>query len=111
MKTLRNKARRFWPALTAALALCSTAPLACVPPQPATVSMRLQGNVRDASVTIDDIYIGKLAFVAQRGVALPPGRHRISVEKAGYFPWDTVVEVHEGDLLVHLNAVLQPIPD
>lgn len=83
----------------------------CVPPEPATVSMRMKGNVRDASVTIDDQYIGKLAFVAQRGVALPPGRHRISVEKTGYFPWDTIVEVKEGDPPVHLQADLQRIPD
>ncbi len=94
-----------------ALVLGCMAPAGCMPPSAPTVSMRMKGNVQDATVTIDDQYIGKLAFVAERGVALPPGRHRISVEKPGYFPWDTVVEVHEGDPPVYLHAVLQPIPD
>ncbi len=48
---------------------------------PPTVSLRVQGNVADAQVTIDDIPVGALAFVAARGVALPPGRHRITVER------------------------------
>jgi hypothetical protein len=94
-----------------ALALACAAPAGCMPPSAPTVSMRMTGNVRDATVTIDDQYLGKLAFVAERGVALPPGRHRISVEKTGYFPWDTVVDVHEGDPPVYLEAVLQPIPE
>ena len=58
---------------------------ACVARTPATVSLRVKGNVPDASVTIDDQYIGALAYVAAHGVALPPGAHRITVEKAGYF--------------------------
>ena len=39
---------------------------------PHTVSLRVQGNVPDAQVTIDDQAVGVLAFVASRGVALPP---------------------------------------
>jgi hypothetical protein len=71
--------------------------------------MRIKGNVRDASVTVDDQYIGALAFVASRGVALPPGKHRITVEKAGYFPWDRLVEATEAP--IHLDVVLTKIPD
>jgi hypothetical protein len=74
-----------------------------------TVSLRMQGNVPDAQVTIDDMPIGALAYVAAHGVALPPGRHRITVEKAGYFPWDAVVEAD--DTPIHLQVKLVPIPD
>jgi hypothetical protein len=81
----------------------------CTPMAARTVSMRLKGNVRDASVTVDDQYIGALAFVASRGVALPPGEHRITVEKAGYFPWDRLVEANEAP--IHLDVVLTKIPD
>jgi hypothetical protein len=94
-------------AAAAGLALASCAPA----PQPKTVSLRLSGKVPEAQVTIDDQYVGFLAVVQRRGVALPVGTHRISVERTGYFPWDRLVEVHEGDPPVHLDAVLTPIPD
>ena len=88
------------------LATCS-----CAPRTPATVSLRMQGNVADASVTIDDEYVGALAFVAVRGVALPPGTHRITIEKVGYFPWDRLVEAKPGDRPIHLRVELAAIPD
>ncbi|MGK3963235.1 PEGA domain-containing protein [Sorangium sp. So ce118] len=84
---------------------------ACAARTPATVSLRVKGNVPDASVTIDDQYIGALAFVAARGVALPPGAHRITVEKAGYFAWDRLVEAKSGDPPIHLQVQLTRVPD
>lgn len=86
------------------------APAACAPSAPQTVSMRLHGQVPDASVIIDDSYVGTLAAVQERGVALPPGKHRITVEKPGYFPWDKLVVVAEGDAPLRLEVVLQPLP-
>jgi hypothetical protein len=79
--------------------------------QPRTTSLRVAGAAPDASVTIDDRYLGTFAYVAQKGVALPPGKHRITVEKAGFFPWDRLVEAHDGDPPVHLDVTLTPIPD
>ncbi|MDC0681912.1 MULTISPECIES: PEGA domain-containing protein [Sorangium] len=84
---------------------------ACVARTPATVSLRVKGNVPDASVTIDDQYIGALAYVAAHGVALPPGAHRITVEKAGYFAWDRLVEARSGAPPIHLQVQLTPVPD
>jgi hypothetical protein len=90
-----------------ALGLCA----ACVPSAPAkTVSLRMKGNVGDASVTIDEEYLGVLAHVARRGVALPPGPHRITVEKSGYFPWDRLVQA-QGTTPIALDVVLTKIPD
>src|SRR5258706_8227689 len=74
-----------------------------------TVSLRVKGNVADAHVTIDDIPVGVLAYVAARGVALPPGRHRITVERTGYFPWDALVEAKDDPIF--LEVTLVPIPD
>jgi hypothetical protein len=74
-----------------------------------TVSLRVQGNVPDAQVTIDDIPIGALNYVAAHGVALPPGKHRVTVERSGYFPWDAVLEAQ--DEPIHLDVKLVPIPD
>jgi len=84
---------------------------ACAPSRPATVSLRVSGNVRDAHVTIDDQYLGAFAFVAKKGVALPPGPHRITVEKTGYFAWDKVVVANEGDPPIKLDVILVEIPD
>jgi hypothetical protein len=87
---------------------------ACEPPQaPAkvTVSLRLQGNPADATVVIDDEDIGPLAVVQSRGVALPPGKHHISVTAPGYFPWDKAVEAKPGDPLIRYEVALTRIPD
>jgi hypothetical protein len=74
-----------------------------------TVSMRMQGSPPDATVTIDDQYVGPLVVVAARGVALPAGPHRISVEMPGYFPWDRIVEAK--DAPVRLEVHLTALPD
>jgi hypothetical protein len=84
---------------------------ACVDRPPKTTSLRVAGAPLDASVTIDDKYIGAFAYVAKKGVALPPGKHRITVEKAGFFPWDQLVEAHEGDPPIKLDVTLVQIPD
>jgi len=84
---------------------------ACISGAPKTTSLRVKGQVLDASVTVDDRYLGTFAYVAHRGVALPPGKHRITVEKAGYFPWDRLVEAHEGDPPIQLDVALVKIPD
>jgi hypothetical protein len=95
--------------LFAALALFAAACAGSTPPP--TTSLRVKGEVLDASVTIDDQYIGTFAYVAARGVALPPGKHRVTVEKAGYFPWDRIVEGKEGQGPVQLDVKLTKIPD
>ncbi len=78
---------------------------------PRTVSLRMTGAPSDARVTVDDQIVGTLDVVAARGVALPPGTHRVSVEAPGYFPFDTLVEAKEGERFVKIEAKLVPIPD
>lgn len=85
--------------------------VACGPQKPATVSMRMIGGPPRASVTIDDEYVGALEIVQARGVALPPGKHHVTVEAAGYFPWDRVLDVAEGQGPIQLDARLVRIPD
>jgi len=101
------------PSLRAALTLLlASLPLtACVPEQPPTTSLRVAGGPGDASVTVDDRYLGIFAYVASHGVAMPPGKHRITVEKTGFFPWDHLVEVREGDPPVQLDVKLVKVPD
>jgi hypothetical protein len=87
---------------------------ACVPaqaPSAPTVSLRLRGAPPDAAVIIDDENVGSLAFVQTRGVALPVGKHHISVVAPGYFPWDKAVEAAPGGPLIRLDVSLTPVPD
>jgi len=91
----------------AALALVLAA---CGPPSSArTVSVRMRGSPPDATVTIDDRIVGRLDVVAARGVAVPPGKHRVSVERDGFFPWDKIVEATNAPLV--LDVVLERVPD
>jgi hypothetical protein len=84
--------------------------MACGPrAQPRTVSLRVAGGPPQATVTVDDQIVGSLEIVAARGVALPPGPHRISVEAPGFLPWDKIVEAK--DAPVKLEVRLEPIPD
>jgi hypothetical protein len=98
-----------WPVAPFVAAALTSASCQFAAYPPATVSLRVKGNVADAEVTIDDIPVGAIAFVEARGVALPPGRHRITVEKTGYFPWDALVEAKSDT--IHLQVTLVPIPD
>jgi hypothetical protein len=96
---------RALPALTLVMALGG-----CLG-EPATTSLRVKGAPADASVTIDDRYLGSFVYVAAKGVALPPGKHRITVEKTGFFPWDRLVEARDGDPPIQLDVALVKIPD
>jgi hypothetical protein len=98
--------RRSW--ILAALLSAATLAAGCHTPPP-RVSLRTSGNVPDAAVTIDDQYIGSLKYVSKRGVALPPGKHRITVERAGYFPWDRLIEATEQPVVLDIQMV--PVPD
>jgi hypothetical protein len=102
-------------AIAAALMLCAVLVLSltgCQPSVTPAVPLKLvkaAASPRDASVSIDEEYVGPLGIVAARGVRLPIGEHRITVEKEGYFPWDRLV-VSDRDPIT-LEVVLVPIPD
>ena len=44
-----------------------------------------------ALVYVDGRYIGSLAAVVARGVRVPEGRHRLTIERTGYFPYDRII--------------------
>lgn len=70
---------------------------------------RTQSAPASALVYIDGQYIGKLGYVAKHGVRLPEGRHRISVEKNGYYPYDTLVVSDRKAL--HVTVEMLRLPD
>jgi hypothetical protein len=97
--------------LLVSLVVCSACSAGCRPATPATTSLRVTGAPPDAQVTIDDQVLGPLSYVTSRGVALPPGQHRLTVEHPGYFPLDRIIEAREGEKLLELDVRLEKIPD
>lgn len=96
----------------ALLALALWPLAACDSGARAAVTLKLaRGNMTpaDASVYIDEEYVGPLGYVAARGVRLPVGEHRITVTKEGYFPWDRLVVADRQP--IQLDVRLEPIPD
>ena len=86
--------------------------VACSPasaPQGRTVSLRMRGSPPSATVTVDDVMVGPMNVVSARGVALPRGPHRVSVEAPGYLPWDKIVDAREAPLVLDVRLV--PTPD
>jgi hypothetical protein len=101
-------------ALALVLLLAATSLQGCGPSLRAASTMKLKRSAetpKDASVIIDEQYVGPLAYVAARGVRLPEGEHRLSVEKEGYFPYDTIIEVDGREQLITIDVELTPIPD
>jgi hypothetical protein len=96
-------------AIVTTLALSAFA--CAAPKEPKTVSMRMVGSPPNASVTVDDIFVGRMDIVSARGVALPVGQHRVSVEAPGYLPWDKLVEAKEGQGPLRLEVRLVAQPD
>ena len=87
---------------------------ACSPAKPPTTSLRLaptEDAPKNAKVVVDDQPIGSLAFVTKRGVALPPGKHRMTIEADGYLPWDMEVDAGEKGGLIKLDVKLVKKPD
>jgi hypothetical protein len=94
--------------------LAAASSLACVSSVPKTTSLRVvpaEGAPAAAKVTIDDQPVGSLRLVTERGVALPPGKHRVTIEAEGYLPWDAEVDAGSGGGLVKLDVALVKIPD
>jgi hypothetical protein len=95
-----------------ALAFSCLLAVACSPavaPRGRTVSLRMRGSPPSATVTVDDVLVGPLDVVSARGVALPRGPHRVSVEAPGYLPWDRVVDALDAPVV--LDVRLAPTPD
>jgi hypothetical protein len=98
--------------LAAALAAPVVSLTACIREPRAAVSLavvRKPKTPADATVIIDEEYVGPLAYVAARGVRLPVGTHRITVEREGYFPYDTIVVADRKP--IKLEVKLTPVPD
>ena len=86
--------------------------LGCHASPPIRIPVAFAGSPPDAYVTIDETYCCTLAEAARHGLPLPAGKHRITVEKAGYFPWDTIVDViPDPSERIRVEAEMTRIPE
>jgi len=93
------------------LLVCAAASPSCVHTPRAVVPVTLERATttpRDASVIVDEEYVGPLYLVVTQGLRLPVGKHRITVTKDGYFPWDRVVEADRSPVVLAVELVLIP---
>jgi hypothetical protein len=91
------------------LALVALAMTACVE-QP-TVLLRMQGTPPEAHVYLDDRFVGRLEQIQKRGIKMPLGEHRLTVEEVGYFPHDQLLELNSQDEPVTVKVELTRVPD
>ena len=69
-----------------------------------TVALRLEGNVPDATIWVDDHLVGKLSDFSKSGKRLPVGFHRVEVRATGYYSHFQEVDAHPGqDISIHAD--------
>ena len=71
------------------------------------VGMRVESNVPDATVWVDDILVGNVRDWSRDGKHIRSGFHRIEVRHSGYYSFFKEVELPEGAQAI-VNAQLRP---
>jgi hypothetical protein len=61
-----------------------------------------------ATVQVDERYVGAARRLDKSPAKLAPGKHRVTVEAAGFFPHDVELELAPG--VTTLDLKLRPIP-
>lgn len=82
---------------------------ACLRAEPAA-SFRVDCNVPDAGIWIDDVLVGRVADWSQPGRFIRPGFHRIEIRHPGYFTHYGEVTLQDGGGAV-VKAELRPLLD
>jgi hypothetical protein len=72
------------------------------------VSLRVDSNVPDGTVWVDDALVGKVADWARDGKHIRSGFHRIEIRHAGYYSFFQEIELPEGGHTV-VKAHLHPL--
>jgi hypothetical protein len=73
-------------------------------------NLRVQCNVADAAVLLDDAVVGRAAELSKHDKALSPGFYRVEIRHPSYYPYYTEINVPEGGSAV-VKAELHPLLD
>ncbi len=83
----------------------------CASMQPeAAGTLKLDCNVPDAAVLLDDEIVGRAGEVAKTGKTLRPGFYRVEIRHPAYYPFFTEINVPEGGGTT-VKAELHPLLD
>ena len=77
--------------------------------QPPAAHLRVECNVPDAMVLLDDGLVGKAADLAKKDKTIHPGFYRVELRHPGYYSYFTEISVEEGasaTLKAELHALL-----
>jgi hypothetical protein len=99
------KSLRAW---VLAVGLAGLVSLGCATMAPyGAVGMRVESNLPDATVWVDDVLVGNVSDWARDGKHIRSGFHRIEVRHSGYYSFFKEVELPEGAQAI-VNAQLRP---
>jgi hypothetical protein len=91
------------------LGLLAAAILGCATAIPyGAVSLRVDSNVPDGTVWVDDALVGHVADWAKDGKHIRAGFHRIEIRHAGYYSYFQEIELPEGAHTI-VKAQLHPL--
>ena len=89
--------------------LAAAAILGCATAIPyGAVSMRVDSNVPDGTVWVDDALVGHVADWSRDGKHIRAGFHRIEIRHAGYYSYFQELELPEGAHTI-VKAQLHPL--
>jgi hypothetical protein len=82
---------------------------ATLPPE-AAGTLKVQCNVADAAVLLDDVVVGRASELGKTAKSLPPGFYRVELRHPGYYSHFAEVDVPEGGATA-IKAELHPLLD
>ena len=83
----------------------------CASMQPeAAGTLKIECNVPQAAVLLDDELVGRAGELAKTGKTLRPGFYRVEIRDPGYYPFFAEIDVPEGGGAV-VKAQLYPLLD
>jgi len=75
-----------------------------------TATVRVQCNVADAAVLLDDAVFGRAAELAKHDKVIRAGFYRVEIRHPSYYPYFTEINVPEGGTAA-IKAELHPLLD
>ena len=101
-----RSARTLAVVITFAVGLASCAHLSA----PAGVALKVESNVPDATIWVDDVLVGTVAAWAREGRHVRAGFHRVEIRAPGYYSVFQEIERPDGGeaaLVVTLRPLLE----
>ncbi len=76
----------------------------------AAATLRVQCNVPDAMVLLDDGVVGQTGEIGKQGKSIRPGFYRVEIRHPSYYSYFGEIQVDEGGAAV-VKAELHPLLD